>query len=202
MSPDSLFAALKNIDEQLKNEKGNAHLIKLAARARALLLLQSLDSLLRLMIHFSVSALAYVALYEGQFKQEAIEECALIADALAYHNAARKFASRLPANDAVCLYLRGDKKQLEKSAAASSANHLADYLYLRAICQDRDKNNWRNWLTKHASSSGFSNLSILRACAEMHIDEMMMPIAITNSWTDKVLKRPVKSPMKKSNLQT
>ncbi len=113
MSPDSLFAALKKIEEQLKNDKGNAQLVKLAARARALLLLQSLDSL-EINDSLSVSALAYVALYEGQFKQEATEECGLIADALAYHNAARNFASRLPASDAVCLYLRGEKKELEK----------------------------------------------------------------------------------------
>lgn len=177
MSPESLFAALRNIDGQLKNTKQDPRLIKLAVRARALMLLQSFD-LLEINDYLSVSALAYLALYEGQFKKEAIEEAALIADALAYHKAARTLASRLPPTEPVSLYFGGEKKELDKAAGASSANRLADYLYLRVICKDRDKDLWRKWLMKHSGTSGFSSLSILRASAEMHIDEMMLPIAI------------------------
>lgn len=177
MTPDSIFATLREIEKQQDSQKNNPQLLRLAARALSLLAMQSFDSL-EINDRLASSALAYLAFSEVAGAKNLLQERALIADFLNYHKAARAAALQLPVGNIVRLYFEDNVAGLEAVAAKSSADHLADYLYLRSICRNRDKKLWRQWLERHRKDLAFSNLSVLKASAEMNVEEMLMPIAV------------------------
>lgn len=200
MSPESLFTALRDIEKRLAVQKNDPLLTRLGARALSLLMQQSFDSL-EINDRLASSALAYLAQSEAAGKGDLLPERALIADSLNYHKAARSAAFQLPKGNSIRLFFEDNVSGLSAAAAKNSSDRLADYLYLRLICKNRDKTQWRNWLERHRKDAAFSNLAVLKASTEMNIDELQMPIAVQIIGTAKSEARYLKTELKPAALE-
>ena len=177
MTPESLFTVLRDIEKRLAVQKNDPQLLRLATRALSLLMLQSFDSL-DINDRLASSALAYLAQSEASGSKDLMQDKSIIADALNYHKAARSAAMQLQSGNPVRLYFEDNVSGLGSAAAKNASDRLADYLYLRIICKNRDKEQWRSWLERHRKEAAFSNLAVLKASTEMNIDELLMPIAV------------------------
>lgn len=173
--PSALTGVLARADREWSSGKLSKGLIKGASECSACLSSQMLDWL-AVADGTTARALALAALSDATKSGATQKARALIADSMGFAAESEEIGALLKADDPFKQYLRQDAAALRKKAS-SPGNHESAYLYLRLVCQQRDRDAWRAWLKEIYPHNRSLVLPALKAFSEMTSDDWLMQLS-------------------------
>lgn len=189
-SPSQLTEAAARGDSLWLAGNRSPEILYGVARASCLLSCQTVD-LLAVADGLTGRALSLVALTDATNSGDTLRWRCMLAENMGYISSAEEMARLLNPGDVFAAFMKDDFNRL-RALSAVPRNHEAAYLYLRRICQKRDRKAWREWIEKIYPINRSLTLPALRATSEMATNDWMMQIgfALARSSTSELESAP------------
>ncbi|HEY9784790.1 MAG TPA: hypothetical protein V6D17_05245, partial [Candidatus Obscuribacterales bacterium] len=175
-SPEQLISAAVLGDHLWKNGEHTAEVLIGTAQCTTALSTQVLDYM-GIADDLTAKALAMVALAEATTSCDTRSMKYRLAENMEYCNDAAALANALPDEAPLKMYALKRKAELRKLAELGD-NGEAAFLYLRTVCQARDRAAWREWMSKTYPKYKDLTLPCLRAFSEMAATDWLMQLSL------------------------